>query len=89
MNTAKQWVPWELVVFKDIRILKAALANVAQLVGHHPIKQKVAGSIPGQGKSLGGRPGPRLGTCARSNRLMFLSHVDISLTLFLPPFPTL
>ena len=30
-----------------------ALTGVAQLAGHHPAKQKVAGSIPSQGMNLG------------------------------------
>ena len=37
------------------QILKAhtfALTSVAQLVGHHPTKQKVPGSIPSQGTHL-------------------------------------
>ena len=37
---------------------EAALTGVAQWVGHHPTKQEVAGSIPGQGTCLGHRPGP-------------------------------
>ena len=35
-----------------------ALTHVAQWVGHHPTKQKVTGSIPGQGKRLGCVFGP-------------------------------
>ena len=31
-----------------------ALIGIAQLVGHHPTKQMVAGSIPCQGTYLGG-----------------------------------
>ena len=37
--------------------LTTALTGVAQLFGHHPGKQKVAGSIPGQGTCLGCVPG--------------------------------
>ena len=39
---------------------KAALASVAELVGHHYPKQKVAGLIPGQGLCLGCGPDPHL-----------------------------
>ena len=38
-----------------------ALTGVAQLVGHHPPKQKVAGSVLGQGISVGYRFRPQLG----------------------------
>ena len=31
------------------KTLHFALIGVAKLVGHHPTKQKVSGSIPGQG----------------------------------------
>ena len=50
-------------------------------------EQKVAGSIPSQGTCL--VVGPVLvGACARGNRLIFLSHIHVSLPLFLPPFPS-
>ena len=39
-----------------------ALTGVAQLVGHHSAKQRVAGSILDQGTCLGCRFGPRLGS---------------------------
>ena len=29
----------------------SALMGVAQLLGHHPAKQKIVGSIPGQGNA--------------------------------------
>ena len=38
-----------------------ALAGVAQLVGYHPAKRKVASSIPSQGTCLGCKFGPWLG----------------------------
>ena len=38
---------------------------MAQWVGHHPTKRKVAGSIPSEGTCLGCRPGPHLGACER------------------------
>ena len=33
--------------------------------------------------------GHRFGTCARGNQSVFLSHMDVSLPLFLPPFSSL
>ena len=39
-----------------LEIAKCALTGVAQLVGHRPAKQKVAGSIPSQGTCLGFGP---------------------------------
>ena len=48
-----------------------------------PTKQKVASSIPSQGTCLGCRPGPQWGMCKRQ------PHIDVSLPLFLPPFPSL
>ena len=59
---------------------KPALTSVAQLVEHCPTKQKVTGSIPSQGTSLG---------CRMDPQLMFIFHTDVSLPPFLPPFPTL
>ena len=46
-------------------------------------KPKVAGSIPHQGTCLGCGPGPQLGAHERQ------PHIDVSLPLFLPPFPAL
>ena len=64
-----------------------ALTGVAQLVGLPSAKQKVTGSIPGQGTRLGCRFGPQLGVCKRQ-------PIDVSLLYqcispFLPPFPSL
>ena len=39
---------------------EGALTSVAQLVGHHPEKQKVTGLIPGQGTCLDCGFGPCL-----------------------------
>ena len=40
------------------KIQHVALTGAAQLVGCHPAEQKVAGSIPSQGTSLGYWSGP-------------------------------
>ena len=54
----------------------SALAGVAQWIEHQPANQKVAGSIPSQGTA-----GP-LGVWE-------MQPIDVSLPLFLPPFPSL
>ena len=59
------------------------LADVAQLVGGPLAKLKLAGSIPGQGTCLGCRPGPPLGHVEEA------TLIDVSLPLFLHPFPSL
>ena len=47
----------------DFKILKIALAGVAQWIECWPVKQSVAGWIPTQGTGLGCGPGPQLGLC--------------------------
>ena len=44
--------------FQPFKIIKAALAGVAQWIEHWPVNQRVAGSMPSQGTLLGCRPGP-------------------------------
>ena len=60
-----------------------ALAGVAQWTERRLVKQGVASSIPSQGTCLGCRPGPQEGAHERQ------PHIDVSLPLFLPPFPSL
>ena len=64
------------------------LGDVAQWIEHRPVNQKVASSIPSQDTCLGCGPGPWLGA-VRGNQSMYLSHMDVSLPLFLPPVPSL
>ena len=52
------------------------LAGVAQWTEHWPANQKFTGSIPSQH------------TCLGSRRSMYCSHIDVSLPLFLSPFPS-
>ena len=66
-----------------------ALTGVVQWVEHHPANRKAAGSISSQGTSLGCGPGPWLGTCKRQPINVSVSHIDVSLPLFLPPFSSL
>ena len=65
-----------------------AMTSVAQLAGCHPAQWKVTTvSVPGQDTRLGFRS--PAGACERGNWSMFLSHINTSLPLFLPPFPYL
>ena len=71
-----------------------ALPIVAQLVECPPAERKVASSIPGQGMCLvcefvGSRFWAGVGLHIRGNQSMFFSHINVSLPLFLPPFPSL
>ena len=59
------------------------MAGVALWTEHWPANQTVAALIPDQGTSLGCGPASQLGV----GRFMFLSHMDVSLPLFLPTFP--
>ena len=63
--------------------IKIALAGVAQWIECQPVKQRVTSSIPSQGTCLGCGPGPQCGAHERQ------SHIDVSLPLFLPSFPSL
>ena len=63
-------------------MLLYALAGVAQWTERWPMKQEVTGLIPSQGTCLGCGPGPQLGACKRQ-------PIDVSLPLFLLPFPSL
>ena len=64
------------------KIWPLALAGVAQWIEHQPVNQRVTGSIPSQGTCLGCGPGPRWGVHERQ------PHMDVSLPLFLPAYPS-
>ena len=66
-----------------------ALTGVAHLVGHCPPKQKIADLILGQGTCLGCGFGPNWGTYREATRLVFLSHIYVSLPHFIPVLPSL
>ena len=59
----------------------SALAGVIQWVEHWPANPRVAGSVPRQVTYLGCRPGPQWEAHERQ------PHIDVSLPLFLCPFP--
>ena len=62
---------------------------MAELSGHRPTKQKVGGSIPGQGTFLGCGPGPPSRACGKQPSTVFLLYIDVSLLLLLTPSPPL
>ena len=66
-----------------LKIQISALAGVAQWIEHQTAKQKVTSSIPSQGTCLGCRPGPQYEV------LEGQPHIDVSLPLFVSPFPYL
>ena len=55
------------------KLIKCALAGVAQWVEHQPVNQKVAGSIPSQGTCLGVARVLSKGCMRGNHTLMFLS----------------
>ena len=78
-NSLSKWkIEYRLMITFKIN----NLAGVAQWIECGPENQRVAGSIPSQGTCLGCGPGPQLGTCERQ------PCIDVSLPLFLPPFPS-
>ena len=65
-----------------------AMMSPSQLVGRRPKNQKVTSLIPGWAHAwiVGLVPG---WAHTEGNRSMFLSHIDVSLPLFLSSFPSL
>ena len=76
-------------VIKMNNVLMHALAGVAQWIEHRPANWKVTSLIPSQGTCLDCRPVPQLGVCERHPIDVSLTHINVSLPLFLPPFPSL
>ena len=62
---------------------KWALAGVAQWIERRPANQRVTSLIPIHSTCLDCTLGPQLGAQERQ------PHMDVSLPLFLPPFPSL
>ena len=59
------------------------MVYVVQWIEHGATNQWIASSIPSQGTCLDCRPGPQVGVRERQ------PHTDVSLPLFLLPFPSL
>ena len=72
-----------MAINAHIKNEERALAGMTQWIERGPANQMVTGSIPSQGTCLGCRPGPQLGALERQ------PHIDVSLPLFLLPFPSL
>ena len=82
----QSWVGHHCIISLPHRYTKSkesALAGVAQWIERRPANQRVTGLIPSQGTCLGCRPVPQLRTCKGQ------PHIDVSLPLFLFPFPLL
>ena len=77
-----------IICWNILKIWKTVPTSVAQMVGQHPPKQKVASSIPSWGTCLECRFGRSRGTYEHQPIDVSHSH-DVSLLLFLPPFPSL
>ena len=61
---------------------ESALAGVAQWIECWPVNQRIASSISSQDMCLVCGPGPQWGVHKRQ------PHIDTSVPLFLPPFPS-
>ena len=79
MNKRDRW----LLKCLEFKTGDPSLAGVAQWIGRRPANQKVLGWFPSQGTCLSWGPGPQEGAPERQ------PHIDVSLPLFLPPFPSL
>ena len=69
-----------IVIWKSLYKM-GALAGVAQWIECQPVNLRITGSIPSQSTCLGCGAGPQLE--ARGSRLMYLSHIDVSLSFSL------
>ena len=67
------------------------LARGLSWLGHRPVHRKATGMIPCQGTYLGCGFHPWSGRAqeATTERLMCLSHIDVSFCLSLPAIPSL
>ena len=65
-----------------------ALTGVVQWVGHHPANSSILFRFPVWAHAWVADQGPGWGR-AEGDQLTFLLHIDVSLPLFLPPFPAL
>ena len=71
-----------IIYIIHIDYTKYALAGLVQGIECRPVNQRVTSSIPSQGTCLGCVPRLQSGAHKRQ------PHIDVSLPLFLPPFPS-
>ena len=87
LDTWGYWAPEMWLVWPELctvnKITGFAMAGVAQWIECWPMNQRVTSSIPSQGTCLGCRLGPQGRVCGRQ------PHIDVSLPLFLPSYPSL
>ena len=70
---------------QDPALRSIALTGMVEMVGHRSAKQKVAGSIPGQGPCLGCGFGPRLGHIQEAtDQYLSLTSMFLSPSFSLP-----
>ena len=70
--------------YKNIDNIKSASSQPWLVwIDRRPAKQMATSSVPSQGTCLGCGPGPQVGAYKRQ------THIDVSLPLFLSPFPSL
>ena len=81
--------PWLYTSVKTHHAVYLKRVNLLWPVWHHPVDQTVAGSIPSQGTYPGCRFSPQSGHIRESNQLMFLSHINVFLSLSLSPLSSL
>ena len=85
MNNLSMKEVWEIRVRKK----KIILAAVDQWIECWLVNQRVASLIPSQGTCLGCWPGPKFRAAFQLGSYKTQSHIDVSLPLFLSPFPSL
>ena len=74
------FLPFPSLIKKIVKNI-GALAGEAQWIEHQPANQRVTSLIPSQGICLGCGRAPSRGVLERQ------PHTNVSLPLFLPPFP--
>ena len=73
----------DIYSFKHFKFSIAALTSVAQLVGHCPAKEHVAGSNPGFFRAKDWLSAPRM----EERQPINFAHTDVCLPLSFLPFP--
>ena len=72
-----------------MKCTSALVAGVAQWTEQGRANQKFTGWIPSQSTCLGCGPDSQFGASERQRMNVSLTHINVCLPLFLPPFPSL